>query len=260
MRSRKEQKLQTEKEAQEMKPNGMKEQSYVMAMGRLLLVMITTTLKTFMGTTTNGTMHKSALFLLIFLVTHMLGNLSMFFGKDAFNLYGHALNSNPLILFIEVYLLSGGIIHGGIGLFLTYKKRKLILKGPIKYGKLFLTSIVVTAFTVLHLQAFRFGPHYNTTTADGTQVRDLWKLELDLFSDPFQVLFYVFSVVVIGVHLWYGWPKTVPKMNGIDNERDEKPFVAIGRFLIIPLCIGFAICPIYGWYLSVMGENPEHVG
>lgn len=229
-----------------------KKPGYIMAFGKLLLVMIMTTFKTVVATTTSGAIHKSALFLLVFLVVHMLGNLTIFFGKDAFNLYSHSLISNPLITFIELYLLLGGVIHGGIGLFLSYKKRKLLMKGPIKYGKLFLTSLVVTVFIVLHLRAFRFGPHYETKTADGTLVRDVWKLELDIFSDPFQVLFYIASVIIVGIHLWHGWPKTVPKMNGIDKEQDEKPFVFIGHFLIIPLCIGFAVTPIYAWYLTTM--------
>ena len=48
---------------------------------------------------------SSALFLLVFLVVHMGGNLTAFFGRDAYNTYGHHINSMPFIRVIELYLL-----------------------------------------------------------------------------------------------------------------------------------------------------------
>ena len=36
-------------------------------------------------------LHRSAVFLIVFLVVHMLGNLTFLIGDDAFNAYGHKL-------------------------------------------------------------------------------------------------------------------------------------------------------------------------
>ena len=62
-------------------------------------------------TTASGTLHRSALFLLVFLVVHMLGNLSVFAGPEAFNGYGHYLSTHPLTKFIEYYLLAAAAVH-----------------------------------------------------------------------------------------------------------------------------------------------------
>ena len=40
-------------------------------------------------------------------------------------------------------------------------------------------------------------------------VRDIYKLEFDLFQDPVWVFFYVFSVGVFVAHVYMGWKKLV---------------------------------------------------
>ncbi len=67
-----------------------------------------------------------------------------------------------------------------------------------------------------------------------------------LFRDPSQVAFYLASVAAAGVHLWVGWGKTVAKApEGAVPKRARAGVVALGRALVVPLCVGFAACPLY---------------
>ena len=50
-------------------------------------------------------MGLTGLGLSLFVLTHMLGNLLMFVGPDAYNMYGHKLTSNPAIYLAEAGLL-----------------------------------------------------------------------------------------------------------------------------------------------------------
>ena len=109
-------------------------------------------------------LHRSALFMVAFLVIHLLGNLTVFFGKDVFNMYGHKLRSNPLVLFIEYYLLAAFVAHAAMGLYYSFTKLNHIAKKPLVNGKLLISSILVTAFVVLHVLEFRFGPKNSTKT------------------------------------------------------------------------------------------------
>jgi hypothetical protein len=60
---------------------------------------------------TRDALNRTAIFLIIFLIVHMLGNLAVFISADAFNSYGYLLNKNPLLKFVDYYLLLAAVIH-----------------------------------------------------------------------------------------------------------------------------------------------------
>ena len=90
------------------------------------------TLKTVFAYDSPTALHRSAVFLTTFLVIHLAGNLFVFAGGDWFNWYGHKLRSNPLISFIEYYLLAGGLVHAAAAMQRSYIKRRQIAKKPMR--------------------------------------------------------------------------------------------------------------------------------
>lgn len=140
----------------------------------LLRVMLTSVCKTIFSTSQAGSLHRSALFLLVFLVVHMAGNLTFLFGPATFNTYGHKLSSNPAILLIEAYLAISFVAHIVIASLFTWRKKKMVSRDPWEAGKLAISGTVLLVFLVLHLKSFRFADHTATwTSSDGTQMRDL---------------------------------------------------------------------------------------
>ena len=103
--------------------------------------------------------------------------------------YAHKLHSlDKLLIAIELYLFAGFAVHILVGLWLTYSDRKLKLPPRFSWAaaRLAISGLLVLAFVVLHVQHFRFGPWY-TTTVDGVQMRDLWRLQKEVFASPMQV-------------------------------------------------------------------------
>eukprot|EP00937_MAST-01D_sp_MAST-1D-sp2_P003856 g3856.t1 len=203
-------------------------------------------LKTVFATSASGMLHRSAIFLLVFLVVHMAGNLTVFAGPAVFNEYGHKLASNPLTKFIEWYLLLASVVHAAVGAYFSWNKRGVLRKKPFARTSVLLsTSVLVVVFVVAHLRTFRFGADIGR---DAAGRRDLYAAQLALFADEKQVGFYLVSLAALAVHLWFGWSKTVLKFDIPKSARAR--FVAVGHGLIWPLFIGFAVCPMYCYLLA----------
>src|SRR3989442_7171308 len=168
--------------------------------------------------------------LLVFLILHLSGNLLFVVGPAAFNEYSHRLVSNPLIYVIEAGLLAVFLLHvyKTINLYLGSREarpmryvRKEGAGGPSRKNaassSMILTGLITLVFVVLHLRTFKFGAWYLTEGG----VRDLYRLQLEVFSSPGYVVFYMISMVVIGFHLWHGVPRPAQSL-GFDRLTDQK--------------------------------------
>ncbi len=197
--------------------------------------------------------------LFIFLVAHLSGNLLFIVGPDAFNEYSHALISNPLIYLVEAGLLVLFLLH-------IYKTVRLYAGAkaarPVPYVRkewtgaansrktwastsMIFTGLIVLAFVVLHLRTFKFGAWYELESG----MRDLYTLQLEVFSSPGYVAFYVLSMVIIGFHLWHGVASAVQSL-GIDHPRYTPKILWIGRALAVLIAGGFLILPIYTYLVG----------
>ena len=71
-------------------------------------------------------MSLTGLFLIIFLTEHLIGNLLLFANDqgEMYEAYGEFLVSNPVIRFIEIFLILGIFGHVILGVILWFKNRK----------------------------------------------------------------------------------------------------------------------------------------
>ena len=108
-------------------------------------------------------------------------------------------------------------------------------------------------FVVVHTLQFRFGPSIESgysIVLEGGSVRDLARLQREVFKDPLQVGFYVVLVCAIGAHVWMGWRKAVPKLQGLDPWH-RAGAVLIGQLMTLALVVGFNLGPLYAFYLQL---------
>src|SRR3989442_5837000 len=195
--------------------------------------------------------------LLVFLILHLSGNLLFLVGPAAFNEYSHRLVSNPLIYVIEAGLAAVFLLH-------VYKTINLYLGSrearPMRYVRqeraggpsrknaasstMILTGLITLVFVVLHLRTFKFGAWYLTKGG----VRDLYRLQLEVFSSPGYVVFYMISMVVIGFHLWHGVPSAAQSL-GFDHPKYARIFW-MGRVLAVVIAGGFFVLPIYTYFVG----------
>lgn len=204
----------------------------------------------------------TGLSLLVFLVAHLAGNLLFIAGPDAFNEYSHTLISNPLVYVAELGLLAVFALHifKTVGMLAgSYSAR------PQRYAKkqwakskndrsrksvasstMILTGTIMLLFVVTHLLTFKFGTYYETPEG----IRDLYRLQLAVFSNPGYVAFYLVAMGVIVFHLWHGASSAMQSF-GIDSPTWTPRVRVMGRGLAVSLGLGFAILPIYTFILGM---------
>ena len=201
---------------------------------------------------------SSAVFLLVFFVVHGLGNLTALVSGDTFNKYGHKLHSLGLLLYVvEAYLFIGFLVHSSSALLITRSDKKVQLGSRFSWtqARLAVSGVIVLAFVVLHVLTFRFGKWY-TATVDGVEVRDLWRLQKEVFSSLPVVVFYEVSVMALCSHLLWGWTKAVKKPTGLGAHlpKEAQPAAeAIGNLLAYAVTLAYMAVPIYT-YLVVHGR------
>jgi len=224
---------------------------------------------------------RSAMFLFVFIIIHAVGNLHVFLGPDDFNGYGYfyvrlywsgfGLEAN----IVEEYVALCALLHVVVALKRTYD---MSLNMPMNSGKLNLaiTGITLLSFMTIHLYQFRFGvvqpyaicpppylvnldiPQLFSTThpinlfwepdcklQDATYVRDIYRLEFEIFKSFGWCFFYVASVCVFAAHMCLGWQKVVPCPALELPKRYHSKAIHAGYVMTACLAIIYISFPVY---------------
>lgn len=209
----------------------------------------------------------TGLFLFIFLVTHLAGNLLFLLGPEAFNRYAHSLTSNPLILVAEAGLLAIFALHvlKATLNFLSnqsarpvrYRTRQWVRsKNPASRKSLASTSMIATGlvmllFVITHLATFKFGPVY--PAAGDAGVRDLYRLQVEIFSSFGYVAFYMVCMSIIFLHLWHGLGSAAQSL-GLEHSAWMARAWTAGQVLAGVIAGGFFILPLYTFLFIAPGR------
>lgn len=200
----------------------------------------------------------TAIFWSLFVMVHMLGNMLIFVGDEAYNKYGHALTSNPVIYLAEAVLLALILVHIYVALSLKFRnmrtKPSLYAVSPIREKSAALSSrtmaytgTAVLAFIIWHLITFKFGPHYSVTY-NSVEMRDIYKLVVEKFHNPVYVGLYCVVMVLIGTHLFHG-VKSIFQTLGINHPRYNNFFRWFGYIYAVVVAAGFFAQPIYVYFV-----------
>jgi succinate dehydrogenase / fumarate reductase cytochrome b subunit len=196
-------------------------------------------------------------FLLIFLIVHLIGNITLFFGANAFNTYVSVLDVvKPLIRVIEVVLLAAFILHifNGLRLWIENKKARGVTykingspeNSDVFSRTMFLTGSIVFIFLVLHLSTFfwRFNVHDPEGLANTHQYFDI---VAGFFKIWWYAILYVIAVLLLGFHLNHGFQSAFQTFGW--NHKKYFPLIQkIGTIYAILMTIGFASMPIYFFF------------
>ena len=213
-------------------------------------------------------MSLTGIFLILFLTVHLIGNLQLLAGDDgeAFNLYADFMGHNPLIQIISKGNFFFILLHAVMGIFLwinnkaargsryavqTTANTSFTSRNMASFG------IIILAFILIHLYQFFLqmkAPNiFDSTemvTYDGESVRNLYKLVAATFSNVGFVIFYVISMVVIGLHLHHGFQSAFQSL-GLNHKKYTPLIKGLGTGYAILIPLGYAIIPIV-FYLSNM--------
>jgi len=236
----------------------------------------------FIFTNDRSGLTRSAMWLFVFIIIHAIGNLHVFLGPNDFNGYGYfyvrlywtgfGLPAN----IVEIYVALGALLHILVALKRTWDMK---LTATPKSGglNLIVSGICLLTFMTIHLFQFRFGetrayklcPPPYLINAQGivdmnhflslfwmddsycndakkmVEVRDIYRLEFELFESLGWSLFYTASVVIFGTHMCLGWKKAIPSPQLDIPKRYHNKATHIGYIMTAIICVVYVSFPLY---------------
>lgn len=212
----------------------------------------------------------TGLLFFIFLVFHLIGNLLLFVGPKTLNGYSHWLIVNPFLVPAEIGLLAIFVIHvvEAVANYLQNRAarptpyyqpaRRLFGRGwagkPSRKSfastSMILSGLITLVFVVVHIIQFKYGPNYPITDpSDGTPgVRNIYRLVTQQFSSTWIMIFYVFCLTVIGIHLWHGLTSALNSL-GVDSPRYTPALLKTGRVIAVIMAAAFLSLPLWVYFV-----------
>lgn len=182
----------------------------------------------------------------LFLATHLVGNLTLYGGRDFFLSYiEHLHGLGYLITAAELGLVFFALVHIATGLVLFFENRAA---RPVSYavkknagGQTIgsatspYTGLLILLFLLIHLLTFRF--------VDKTSVTDFEILTQKL-TQTWWVLFYIAGVILVAIHVSHGFWSGFQTL-GLNNPK-YMPFIRrFGILFSVVIGVGFVSIPVF---------------
>lgn len=203
--------------------------------------------------------------LILFIIGHLLGNLTIFGGAQLFNEYTLKLESLGWILYVlEAIIAVGFLLHAWLGISIWLKRRKARPDGYKSYQSkggpshvswasksMIFTGIILLIFLVLHINTFKFGAT-DTIMIDGHQARDLKDLVLQKFQNPLYAFGYTFVMILLGFHLKHGFWSAFTSLT-MKHNKFSGFIYTVGFVFAILMAVGFIFIPLYIYFTGGTG-------
>lgn len=192
--------------------------------------------------------------LVLFVIGHLLGNLSIFLGPDAINSYAQFLQGLGEILWvIRLVLLACLVFHVWFTITLWHENKKA---RPQKYAVqqklettvyarwMRLSGLTVLAFVLFHLAEFTwqaFTPA-TKTWVDALGRHDVYRMVVSAFSCPLISGFYILAIGLLAMHLSHGIGSLFQTL-GITSAKMRPVFERGGKIIAIVLFLGYVSIP-----------------
>ncbi len=210
-------------------------------------------------------MSLTGLFLILFLVVHLAGNLQLLKddGGASFNAYAYFMTTNPLISTIAWGNYFFILLHAFLGLVIWYKNRAA--KGS-KYAvrsnaevtwaskNMALLGTLILAFIFIHMGDFWFKMKFTDQLAmisvEGLdhQVKDLYSQVSHTFSNPLMVAAYVVGLATLAFHLWHGFQSAFQSL-GINHPKYSPIIKGLGKAYAVIVPLLYAVIPLYYFFV-----------
>ncbi|MBL7804274.1 MAG: succinate dehydrogenase cytochrome b subunit [Saprospiraceae bacterium] len=206
-------------------------------------------------------MSLTGIFLMLFLIVHLLGNLQLLKddGGEAFNSYAYFMTHNPLIKTVSYTLYASILLHAIQGILLW--QRNKAARGNVRYAVQHTRSserparnmawigIIIFIFLVLHMYQFWFQMHWGKVPfveydSLDHPVKDLYTLVAASYENIGYVVFYVVCMVVVAAHLWHGFWSSLQTL-GINHRKYNGLIHFIGAAYAIGVPFLFAVIPVW---------------
>lgn len=196
--------------------------------------------------------------MVLFVIGHLGGNLTIFFGPDLINAYAmHLRDLGPFLWVIRLGLLATLVLHV-VFTMLVWKEnqaarpQKYAIAAPMKTTvfarTMRLSGLIVLAFIAFHLAHFTLHvvqPQNAVfhTELHGREVHDVYKMVVLGFRNPLVSGFYVLALGLVAFHLSHGIGSLFQTL-GFSNSTLRPALETGARILAWALFVGYSAIPI----------------
>ena len=206
-------------------------------------------------------MALSALFLMVFLLQHLVINSLSIFSEEMFNEVSHFMGTNPVVQFLlQPVLIFAVIFHFVMGFILELKNRSSrevkyeVYKGSAGASwmsrNMIWTGLAILGFLALHFYDFwihEITVKYVQGDMSGLNSSNGFRYYEELvakFTDIWRVALYVISFVFLGLHLEHGFQSAFQSV-GLRNPRFNQGLIMLGRAYSIIVPLGFVFIALF---------------
>jgi succinate dehydrogenase / fumarate reductase cytochrome b subunit len=192
-----------------------------------------------------------------FVILHMAGNLQVFIGQDKINSYGAMLHGplNELTWLLRIVLIVAVILHVLMAVQLTqrsaaarpigYQQRQpqvsTLASRTMKWGGVLLLVFIVVH--ILHFTTETIDPGGWRGMTDGQGHRDVYGNIVASFRIWWVALFYIVSMLALGLHLYHGAWSSVRTL-GYAKSSPNPLHRRIALTIAVIVWLGFTLVPV----------------
>ena len=210
-------------------------------------------------------MSLTGLFLTLFLVVHLVGNLQLLANDDglSFNGYAYFMTHNPVIKLTSYGLYFFILLHAIQGILIYLKNRSsraVNYKKQSTAGNTFASrnmaqlGLLILVFLGIHMGDFWFkmksGQLDMVTHPDfDFKIANLYTAVEASFAEWWIVLIYVISMIGLAFHLNHGFQSAFQTL-GLSHQKYTPLINFVGRAFSVIVPALFALIPLYYYFLK----------
>lgn len=195
----------------------------------------------------------TGLFLFFFVIVHLIGNSSIFFGPDGINAYTEKLHSLPAVVwtFRLIMVVFFSIhIYFGINLYLENRASKPVqyavkksLRATFASKNMIWTGSAIAAFLIYHLLHFTIRAlNIGELGIDSMQRPDVYSMVLKGLTEIPSLIIYTFGLVALVLHLFHAI-QSLFQTTGLNTEKMQAGIIKASKTAAIIIFIGYLVIP-----------------
>jgi len=199
-------------------------------------------------------MAVTGLLMVLFVVGHLLGNLSIFAGPDGINAYAEKLRElAPIVWGTRIVMGISVILHVVLSIQITMensaaKPEKYAvarsLRATFASKNMIWTGVLIGAFVGYHLLQFTFRVTPNLVLQEDALNRfDVFTMVVTSLQTTFIALIYIVAMVSLFLHLTHGIQSTFQTL-GLSNSVLLPRYGVAGKLLSGIFLVGYGAIPV----------------
>lgn len=210
----------------------------------------------------------SGALLVLFVVAHLFGNLSIYIGDygEGINVYAQALHASQLFLWgARGGLLLVFVVHILTAIAVAHENRRARpqryavrahVQSSIFVRTMLLSGLVVLCFLIFHVLQFAAGMNPYSHLYDMEGRHDVAAMIIKSFHNPLVSGFYLLSLVLLGMHLSHGISSLFQTF-GLNGRKTAALFKCVALAAAWLLMVAFASIPLASvtGYLKVLPDE-----